>query len=57
MLHFSKKRILEFQKIMKEEYNEKLSLKETSEAAHNLIGFFDLLHKIDTRIKKEKNNK
>ena len=49
MVQLSKERILEFQKIFKEEYGKKLSFAEAHEAAHNLIGFFDLLLKIDRR--------
>ena len=44
--------ILELQKISKEEQNKELSLEEATEAANNLVGFFDLLLKIDSRNKK-----
>ena len=63
MVQLSKERILEFQKIFKEEYGKELSYKEAHEAAHNLVGFFDLLLKIDMRenpqnyIKKSRNQK
>jgi len=61
MVQLSKERILEFQKIFKEEYGKELSYKEAHEAAHNLVGFFDLLHKIDrknkNKLKKSKNQK
>ena len=61
MVRFSKERILEFQRIFKEKYGKKLSYKETYEATHNLVGFFDLLLKIDrrnkARFKKLKDNK
>ena len=46
----SKERILEFQKSFKKEYGKELSF---AEATNNLIGFFDLLLKIDTRNKKK----
>lgn len=51
MPQLSKNRILEFQKIFKEEYGKELSFAEASEAANNLVGFFDLLLKIDARNK------
>ena len=49
MVQFSKERILEFQRIFEEDYGKKLSYKEAHEAVHNLVGFFDLLLKIDMR--------
>ena len=49
MVQFSKERILEFQRIFKGEYGKKFSYKEATEAANNLVGFFDLLLKIDMR--------
>lgn len=60
MPQFSKERILEFQRIFKEEYGKQLSFAETTEAANNLVGFFDLLLKIDMRQNPQnyiKNNK
>lgn len=39
-----------FQEIFKEDYGRKLSKKEAFEAAYNLLGFLDLLLKIDRRI-------
>ena len=50
----SKKLILELKRIFKEEYGKDLSFAEASEAASNLVGFFDLLLKIDARNKKRK---
>lgn len=49
MVLLSKERVLEYQKLFKEEYGKELSFAEASEAAHNLVGFFDLLLKIDMR--------
>ena len=49
MTQFSKERILEFQKIFKDKYGKKLSFAEATEAANNLIGFFDLLLKLDIK--------
>lgn len=51
MPQLSKERILEFQKLFKEEYGKELSFTEASEAANNLVGFFELLLKIDARNK------
>jgi len=49
MVNLSKERILEWQKIFKEEYGKEMSFAEASESANNLVGFFDLLLKIDMR--------
>jgi len=49
MVQLSKERILELQRIFKEEYGKELSFAEATEAANNLVGFFDLLLKIDIR--------
>ncbi len=61
MVQLSKERILELQKIFKNKYGKKLSFTEATEAASNLVGFFDLLLKIDRRnkneLKKSKDNK
>lgn len=51
MVQLSRERILEFQRIFKQEYGRKLSFAEASEAANNLVNFFDLLLKIDRRNK------
>ncbi len=56
-MEISKERVLELQKIFEKDYKRKLSYKEAHEAAHNLIGFFDLLLKIDKRNKPEKYKK
>ena len=47
----STKTVEEFQRIMREEYGAEMTKQEASEAAHNLVGYFDLLAKIDARIK------
>jgi len=49
MSNLSKERILEWQELFKEEYGKELSFAEAEEAANNLVGFFDLLLKIDMR--------
>jgi len=41
--------IKRFQEIFKKDYGRKLSKKEAFEAAYNLLGFFDLLLRIDRR--------
>ena len=61
MVQLSKERILEWQRIFREEYGKEFTYEEAYEAAHNLVGFFDLLLKIDRRnknkLKKSKNQK
>ena len=42
----SEKRILDLQKIISEEYGQKLSFKETTEVANTLVEWFDLLAQI-----------
>jgi len=49
MVQLSREQILKWQKFFKEEYGKELTYKEAYEAAHNLVGFFDLLLKIDMR--------
>ena len=44
------KTVKRFQEIFEKDYGKKLSKKEAFEAAYNLLGFFDLLLKIDKRI-------
>ncbi len=60
MHQLSKERILEFQKTFKKECDKELTFTEATEAVNNLVGFFDLLFKIDRRVnpqlyKKDKN--
>lgn len=43
----SKDLILELQQIIKEEYNKELSISEVSEIANGLVGYFDLLAKMN----------
>lgn len=57
MAQLSKERILELQQILEEEYGKKLSFVEASEAANNLVGFFDLLAKTDAENKKNQNDR
>lgn len=49
MIRLSKERILEWQKIFKENWGVEYTFAEAAEAANNLVGFFDLLLKIDIR--------
>lgn len=57
----SKKLIDEFKQIMKEEYGVELSDLEAHKAATNLVGYFDLLLKLDyenkSKLKKIKEQK
>jgi len=57
MVQLSKKTISKWQKILKEDYGREISFAEASEAAHNLVGFFDLLLKIDMRNNPQNYNK
>ena len=56
-MKISEKRIIELQKIFKEEYGKKLSFAEAKEVSNNLVGYFDLLLKIDRRNNPEKYKK
>jgi len=56
MAQLSKERILEFQKILKQDYGKEFSFAEATEAANNLVGSFDLLLKIDRRNKNKLKN-
>jgi len=49
-MQLSERRIKKWQDIFEKDYGRKLSKKEVSEAAYNLLGFFDLLLKIDKRV-------
>ena len=51
MVQLSRERILEWQKLFKENWGEEYTFAEATEAAHNLVGFFDLLLKIDKKTK------
>ncbi len=42
-MKFSKGLILELQEMMEEKLGREISLEEASEAARNLVGFYDLL--------------
>ncbi|MDX9913513.1 MAG: hypothetical protein RBS77_02955 [Candidatus Moranbacteria bacterium] len=53
----SEKLILELQKIIKAEYGREPSIAEVSEIANGLVGYFDLLLKIDRRNENNKKNK
>lgn len=53
MSEVSKERILELQKIIKEEYHKEVSYKEAYEIGNNLVGYFSLLWEIDQRNKKK----
>ena len=49
-MQISEETIKRFQEIFKKDYGRKLSKEEAFKAAYNLLGFFDLLLKIDRRI-------
>ncbi len=49
-MQISEETIKRFQKIFEKDYGRKLSKKEAFESAYNLLGFFDLLLKIDRRV-------
>lgn len=51
----SKETINEIKKVFEKECGVKWTDQEAHEAAHNLVGFFSLLYKIDQRNKKEEN--
>jgi len=53
----SKETIQEFRDVVKEECGDDMSLEDASETLHNLVGYFNLLHKIDTRDNPEKNER
>ena len=53
MAQVSEKRILELQQIIKEEYGRDVTFSEVSEIANGLVGYFDLLAKVDWESKKE----
>lgn len=46
MPQVSEAKVLELQKIIKEDYGKEVSLKEASEIANGLVGYFDLLAKM-----------
>ena len=48
------KTIQEFRDVVKEEYGTEMSQEEASETLSQLVGYFNLLHKIDTREKTKK---
>lgn len=49
-MQISEKGVKKFQEIFEKDYGRKLSKKEAFEAAYNLLGFFDLLLKVDRRV-------
>lgn len=49
-MQISEETVKRFQRIFEEDYGRKLTKKEAFEAANNLLGFFDLLLKVDRRI-------
>jgi len=56
MPQLSKERIWEFQKIIREDYDKEVSYEEAAEIAGGLVGYFDLLAKIDARNKEKGEN-
>lgn len=53
-MQISEETIQRFQKIFEKDYGRKLTKKEALETAYNLLGFFDLLLKVDRRNKKNR---
>jgi len=49
-MQISEETVKRFQEIFEKDYGRKLSEQETFEASYNLLGFFDLLLKIDRRV-------
>jgi hypothetical protein len=49
IIMLSEKSIKEFQDVFEKKYGKKLSREETIESANNLLGFFNLLLKVDMR--------
>ena len=47
----SEKKILELQKIIREDYSREVSFKDASEIANGLVGYFDTLAKIYDKMK------
>ncbi|MCL4353462.1 hypothetical protein M1615_03300 [Patescibacteria group bacterium] len=54
-MQLSDESIQEFKEIFKKEYGKEYTDSEAREAAKNLVGFFDLLIKVDQRNKQNKN--
>ena len=54
-MKFSQKLIDEYKRIFKEEYGVEYTDQEAQEGANNLVGFFELLAKIDYRSKNKDN--
>lgn len=52
-MQLSDKSVQKFKQVFKEEYGKEYTDIEAREAAENLVGFFDLLVKIDQRNKKK----
>ena len=51
MPEISRERILELQQIIKEDHNKEISFKEADEIARNLVGYFDLLARLEVKDK------
>ena len=49
-MQISEETVKRFQEIFEKDYGKKLSKKEAFEAAYNLLGFFDLLLRVDRRV-------
>lgn len=49
-MQISEKTVKRFQEIFENDYGRKLSKREAFGAAYNLLGFFDLLYKVDRRV-------
>ncbi|MDD5688664.1 MAG: hypothetical protein PHQ76_00080 [Caldisericia bacterium] len=49
-MQISEGTVKRFQRIFEKDYDRKLSKKESFKAAYNLLGFFDLLLKVDRKV-------
>jgi protein-tyrosine-phosphatase len=57
MVHITPETVESFKQLFKKEYGVEYSDKEAWEATHNLLGFFDLLLKMDRKQQKMKGEK
>ena len=57
MVNLSRESVEEFRRIFKEVYGADYTYEEAWEAAHNLVGFFDLLARLDFKQKQEARKK
>jgi hypothetical protein len=56
MIQVSKERILELQTIIKEDYGREIDFSHASSIAHDMVGYFDLLAKLNHQKNAYENN-